>query len=142
MPIIDTGGEVAPNVTERPPLTPDMQALLALEVSLVLFLIFIASPLPTGETPPYAVAWLTMAVPFLLFLYVGWRGEGWAFLGAAVVSVALIVFVSVNVFGEGGTTPGAFALSEVWGLVTGQILLALIALEGFKAYLQSKGSAA
>lgn len=128
-------------MTDGPPLTPDMKAALALEASLVVFLVVVASPIPTGETPQFAVAWLTFAVPYLLFLYFGWRGDGWAFLGSAVVSAALIVFVAVNVFGTEGTTPGASTLAEVWGLVTGQILLALVALQGFKAYLQSKGPA-
>lgn len=119
-----------------------MKAVLALEITFVIFLIVIASPIPTGTTSQFAAAWLTFTIPYLLLLYFGWGGRGWAFLGSSVVSVALIIFVAVNVFGAAGTAPGAFTLVEVWGLVSGQILLALISLEGFRSYLQSKGSAA
>ncbi len=118
-----------------------MKAVLALEITFVIFVVVIASPLPTGTVNQFAVAWLTLTIPYLVLLYFGWRGEGWAFLGGAVASVALIVFVAVNVHGATSTGLGAFTPAEVWGLVSAQILLSLISLEGFKAYLQSKGPA-
>ncbi|MDX1535005.1 MAG: hypothetical protein R3291_05240 [Thermoplasmata archaeon] len=141
MSVIGTSGEWF-QLGGNPPLTPDMKAVLALEVIFVIFVAVISSPLPTGSVNPFAVAWLALTIPYLVLLYFGWRGEGWAFLGSSLISVALIVFIGSNMHGTEAAVRGALTPAEVWTLALALILLSLISLEGFKGYLQSKSAAA
>src|SRR2546426_12002118 len=81
-------------------LNPDMKATLALDLSLVVFLVVgIAATLATGPVDFYAAISLVFAIPYLLFVYFGWKGRAWAYLGSSVLSAALIVVTATTLQG-------------------------------------------
>ncbi len=99
----------------------------------ILFLIAVAvSTLPAGLFDIYAVASLIFALPYLVFFYLGLKANRWAYLGSSVLSV-IVIFLTGLTFQLG--VPGIF----VWESILATLLSALVAVEGFKGYLELGG---
>ena len=113
-------------------LSVEMKATLALTVSWIVFLV--AEPVGTlasGTTDIYTTLSLVVAIPYAAFLYFGWKRKAWAYLGSSALSTILIIAVPFSIRSEDSNL-------LVWYSLFSSLLLALIALESFKSYLQSK----
>ncbi len=107
-----------------------MKAALALIASWIVFLIAgSVIALATGPFDIYIVASLVIAVPFAVFFWFGWNRKRWAYLGSTVLGVVLVL-----------VTPTAIDVSIspllLWETMFSTLLLTLVSLESFKAYLE------
>ncbi len=107
-----------------------MKATLALIASWIVFLIAgSVIALATGPFDIYIVASLVIAVPFAVLFWFCWNRKRWAYLGSAVLGVVLVL-----------VTPTAIDASIspllLWQTMFSTLLLTLVSLEAFKAYLQ------
>ena len=114
-------------------LTTNMKSALALMLSWVIFLLVgTAFALAYGPADIFVVLSLIVAIPYLVFFYYGRRGRSWAYLGSSALSVALVVATAASI--QSGM-PDIL----IWEAALSTILSTLIAVEGFKGYLDSKG---
>ncbi len=107
-----------------------MKATLALIASWIVFLVTgSAIALATGPFDIYIVASLVIAVPFAVLFWFGWNRKRWAYLGSTVLGVVLVL-----------VTPTAIDTSIspllLWETMFSTLLLTLVSLEAFKAYLE------
>ena len=117
-------------------LTVNMKAVVALIISWMIFLVAgIGFTLIVGPFDIYAVASLLFLIPYGLLAFFSWKRRVFAYLGNTVLSVVLLLVIP--------TTMGQEQMPPilVWETNLATILLALMALQSFKAYLESKTSA-
>ena len=113
-------------------LTTDMKSSLALMIAWVIFLVVgIALAVVTGPVDVFALLSLAFAIPYLIFFYYGLKVKPWAFLGASLLSVVVILLIPFAL-------PSEIVL--LWESMFAALLSALVAVESFKGYLQTKGT--
>ncbi len=113
-------------------LTTDMKSALALMIAWVIFLVVgIALAVVSGPVDVFALLSLAFAIPYLVFFYFGLKVRPWAYLGAAVLSVIVILLIPFAL-------PSEIVL--LWESMMAALLSALVAVESFKGYLQSAGT--
>jgi hypothetical protein len=114
-----------------------MKSALGLMSAWILFLAAgIVSTLFAGLFDIYAAASLIFALPYLVFLYFGMKAKRWAYLGSSVLSVIVLSVIGLTFqleFYSG--IPGIY----LWEAFLATLLSALIAVEGFKGYLELGG---
>lgn len=114
-----------------PQLTIDMKSSIALMAAWIVYLVAsITLSLATGPFDVYAAGSMFFAVPYLVFIYFGLKGKPWAFLWSSIISSALIVVIAFTIQAD-------MPMFLVWLTVLATVLLALMAMEGFKGSLQS-----
>ena len=114
------------------PLSTQMKSALGLMAASILFLVAgVVSTLFSG-LDIYAAGYLIFVFPYLVFLYFGLKAKRWAYLGSSVLSV-IVIFLTGLTFQLG--VSGIF----VWELFLATLLSALLAVEGFKGYLELGG---
>ena len=117
-------------------LTLEMKATTAL---IAVFIVFLLASLglsfATGPVDIYAVGSLVFMIPFGALYYFCRKMKMWAYLATASLSVILAIVIPVSASYETWeqTTPALNALGNM-----ALVLFALMALEGFKSYIQLK----
>jgi hypothetical protein len=113
-----------------------MKSALGLMAAWILFLVAgIVSTLFSGPFDIYAAASLIFALPYLVFLYFGMKPKRWAYLGSSVLSVIVLVLTGLFfTFLSSGVLP-----IYLWESFLATLLSALLAVEGFKGYLELGG---
>ena len=109
-----------------------MKSALALMVSWIVFLVVgIAITLAYGPADIFAVLSLIIVIPYLVFFYYGRKGKSWAYLGSSALAVVLVIATAAAIQPD---------MSDIliWETVVSTILLVLVAVEGFKGYLDTK----
>ena len=115
-----------------PPLSVQMKSALVLMAAWILFLLAgVGSALLSGPFDIYAAASLIFALPYLVFLYFGLKARRWAYIGSAILSVIVIILTALSV------QPNMSAI--LWETSLATLLSALVAVEGFKGYLELGG---
>ncbi len=111
-------------------LTVDMKAALALIASWIVFLVAgSVVALATGPFDIYIVVSLVVAVPFAVLFWFGWNMKREAYLGSALLGVVLVLVTPASI--DASMTP-----LLLWETMFSTLLLTLVSLEAFKAYLQ------
>ena len=111
---------------------------MGLIISFIIF--FVVITVPFLLTHPFdigAFASLLLVVPYSVFLAVGWKRRPWAYLASMILAMILLVGIPLSLIGE-QQMPALSPLST-WELLVATVLSMLIALEGFKAYTETKG---
>ena len=119
-------------------LTVDIKATIALIITfMVYFVVGIIVTLLTGPLDIYALASLVFLIPFGVLLYFCRERKSQAYIGDSILGIILIAAIPLNASYETWqqTTPFLMSMSTI-----GAVLLALMALEGFKAYVELKKS--
>ena len=98
-------------------------------VAWILFLVVsTALSLLTGPADIYVASGIAVVIPYAVLLYFGLKTKPWAYLGISILSILLFLAVPLTIQ-EG--------MKELlWLSVVSTILLLLLALEGYKGYLQ------
>ncbi len=113
-----------------PSLSTQMKSALALMAAWILFLLVgVGLALLSGPFDIYAAASLIFAVPYLVFLYFGLKARRWAYLGSVILSVIVIILTAFTF------QPNMSAIL-LWETSLATLLSALVAVEGFKGYLE------
>ena len=113
-----------------PPLSAQMKSALALMAAWIIFLLAgVGSSLVSGPFDIYAAASLIFALPYVAFLYFGLKARRWAYMGSVILSVVVIILTALTF------QPNMSAIL-VWETSLASLLSALVAVEGFKGYLE------
>ena len=120
-------------IPAAPPLSVQMKSALVLMAAWILFLIAgVGAALLSGPFDIYAAASLIFALPYIFFLYFGLKARRWAYMGSVILSVIVIILTAVTF------QPNMSAIF-LWETFLATLLSALVAVEGFKGYLELGG---
>ena len=111
-----------------------MKATIALVIGFIIF--FVVGTVPFLLTNPFdigAFASLLFVIPLFILVVFCWKRKPWAFLTSVILAMIVLVSIPFALIGE----PQLDALSA-YGLVVATVLSMLIALEGFKVYIESR----
>jgi len=109
-----------------------MKATVALILAFIVFLVLGSiATLLFGPFDIYIALSLLVIIPFALLSVACWKRKRWGFAGSGILALILVVATPAALGPE--TTP-----LLLWETTVSTLLLVLIALEGFKAYLESK----
>ena len=115
------------------PLSVNMKTTLALIISWMVFLIVGAAvALVSGPFDIFIVASLVILLSYGALFWLCRKRKKWGYLGNSVLGVALIAATSATI--DKNTTPPL-----LWVTVLSTVILSLIAVEGFKGYLELMG---
>lgn len=114
-----------------------MKAAIGLIIAFILFFgVSTATFLLTSPFDIGAFASLLFVIPFAVSVYFCWKRKPWAYLASMILAMILLLGIPLSLIGEGQIA--SLSLLSIWELVMVTLFSALIALESFKAYVESR----